>query len=80
MLTTLIFLRQGVAEGNPLIAWVLHGQSPWPGLIAAKAVATMMGFYCYRNGRMKVLRLANLGYVAIVTWNLTTILAAMLTR
>jgi hypothetical protein len=36
----------------------------------------LIGFYCYRNGKFAALRIANIGYFAIVGWNLLTIAAA----
>lgn len=80
-LTTLIFLNKGVAEGNPLVGWALpHAHAPWIGLLTAKLVATALGVYCYRNGRFTTLRLANVGYTAIVAWNLLAIAAALVMR
>jgi hypothetical protein len=74
MMTTLIFLRAGVAEGNPLVTLALaHGHAPWTGLIAVKIIATMIGLICYRTGRFSTLRLANAGYSLIVGWNLLAI-------
>ena len=76
-LTTLIFLSKGVREGNPVVAGMLpfvHAQ--WIGLVAAKLLATLIGFFCYRNGKFAALRIANFGYAGIVAWNLLTIAAA----
>ena len=76
LLTTLVFLHNGVAEGNPLLIWGLgHARSPWIGLVAAKLLAMLIGLYCYRTGRMTALRLANVGYFVIVGLNLVTIAA-----
>jgi hypothetical protein len=77
VLTTLIFLSKGVSEGNPLLLWTLpYAHAPWVGLIAVKLLAMLIGFCCYRNGRFAALRMANIGYSAIVGWNLLTIAAA----
>ena len=76
-LTTLIFLSKGAREGNPVVSEMLpfvHAQ--WIGLAAAKLLAMLIGFYCYRNGKFAALRIANFGYAAIVGWNLLTIAAA----
>jgi uncharacterized protein DUF5658 len=76
-LTTLIFLSKGIREGNPLFSWTtpfVHAQ--WAGLIAVKLFAMLIGFSCYRNGKFAALRMANIGYSAIVGWNLLTIAAA----
>jgi hypothetical protein len=77
--TTLLFLARGVAEGNPLLTMALpYAHEPWVGLVAAKLAATLIGFYCYRSGRIRVVRLANVGYFLIVAWNLATIAATSL--
>lgn len=78
LLTTFIFLSKGVAEGNFLLVSALpYTHAPWIGLVAAKLLATLIGFYCYRNGRINALRLANAGYFLVVGWNLTAIGAAI---
>jgi hypothetical protein len=81
VLTTVIFLGRGVPEGNPLMAWsmaIVHG--PWLGLILAKSAAALIGQYCYRTGRMTLLRRANAGYSLVVGWNLIAITAGALAR
>lgn len=81
VLTTLVFLKLGTAEGNPLLVWAMpHTHAPWVGLAAAKLLALVIGLYCYRNGRIKALRLANTGYSLMVGWNLTAIAAAVIAR
>jgi hypothetical protein len=39
-------------------------------------IAALASQYCYRSGRMKVLRRANAGYSVIVGWNLVAIAIA----
>lgn len=79
LLTTLIFLRAGMAEGNPVVLLArLQGHAPWIGLCAVKLLATMIGFFCFRGERFTALRLANIGYFLIVSWNLVAIGAATL--
>jgi hypothetical protein len=66
-------------EGNPLVSWALaRTHAPWAGLIATKLIATFIGQYCYRSGRMTLLRKANAGYSLVVGWNLLGIGAAAL--
>jgi hypothetical protein len=78
-LTTLAFLSKGVPEGNPLVSWALtRTHAPWAGLLATKLIATFIGQYCYRSGRMTLLRKANAGYSLVVGWNLVGIGAAAL--
>jgi Domain of unknown function (DUF5658) len=75
-LTTTAFLHRGIDEGNPLMGWVLSSTyAPWVGLLVTKLIAAVIGFYCYRSGRMTLLRLANVGYSLVVGWNLVAIAA-----
>ena len=81
VLTTLVFLSRGIAEGNPLVGWaLLSGHSPWISLIAVKLIAMLIGLYCYRSGRITALRLANTGYFLVVGWNLAAIAVAAIAR
>lgn len=81
LLTTLIFLRAGMAEGNPIVLFArLNGHAPWIGLCAVKIFAMMIGFFCFRAERTTALRLANAGYLLIVSWNLVAIAAGALAR
>lgn len=74
VLTTLVFLRRGVAEGNPLMGWAFsHAHAPWMSLVVAKLAAVLIAHYCYRYGRMRLLWRANIGYSLVVAWNLVTI-------
>ena len=80
LLTTLLFMSKGVQEGNPLLSWVLpYAHAPWIGLVVAKLLAALIGFGCYRYGRITALRLANVGYLLIVGWNLTAIAVVAIT-
>jgi len=80
-LTTLVFLRMGLTEGNPMMIWALKdAHAPWLGLIVTKTAAVLIGLYCYRNRRMKLLRRANKGYSLVVGWNLVGIAAAAIAR
>ena len=77
VLTTLVFLSKGVGEGNALVAWMLpHVQTPLVCLALAKVPAMTIGLYWYRRGRVNVMQLANLGYAAVVLWNVAVIVAA----
>ena len=68
-----------MAEGNPLMHWALAATAaPWAGLVVTKTIAALIGHYCYRSGRMTLLRRANAGYSLVVVWNLIGISAAML--
>jgi hypothetical protein len=77
VLTTLIFLSRGIGEGNALVAWMLpHVQAPLICLALAKVPAMTIGCYWYRRGRVNVMQLANLGYAAVVLWNVAAIATA----
>jgi len=81
VLTTLVFLSRGVAEGNPLVSLALSTtHTPWIALAAAKMMAAFIGQYCYRTGRMALLRRANTGYALVVGWNLIAIGFTLFTR
>jgi hypothetical protein len=70
-------MHKGVAEGNPLLVWLLpYVHAPWMGLVSAKLTAILIGFYCYRNSRIRALRLANASYCVMVGLNLTAIAAS----
>jgi hypothetical protein len=74
ILTTLIFLNHGMAEGNPIVRFALsHAYAPWVGLAAPKLAAAMIGQYCYRSRRITLLKRANAGYSLVVGWNLIAI-------
>jgi hypothetical protein len=76
-LTTLLFLSKGVPEGNPLVNWALfNAHTPWIGLVVTKLIAALIGHYCYRNGRITLLRRANVGYSLVVGWNLIALASA----
>jgi len=81
VLTTLTFLRSGVAEGNPLMHLAIaYAHTPWVGLVITKSIAVLIGGYCYRSRRMTLLRRANAGYSLVVGWNLVAIAAAAVAR
>jgi hypothetical protein len=81
VITTLVFLSKGVKEGNPLVSWALsNARAPWAGLVVTKLIAAFIGQYCYRSGRMTLLRRANAGYSLVVGWNLLSIAVAAVGR
>jgi len=71
VLTTLAFLANGVKEANPLVRFLLKaGPSPLAALILVKALAFALAIYCVRNSRQRLLSRVNLGFAALVMWNL----------
>jgi hypothetical protein len=77
LLTTLAFLGVGVQEGNPLVALALGaGNTPVVGLAIVKAIALLLGVYCWRAGRHGMLVRVNWLFAALVTWNLLALILA----
>jgi len=70
-LTTLVFLRHGVAEANPLIRFALGlSSSPAPPLLAVKAAGCALA---WRSQRLRLLGRVNCFFAACVVWNLLAI-------
>lgn len=75
ILTTVAFLMQGVAEGNPIVRWALaQGQNPIQSLIAVKVAAIALAAYCVVRSRHRVLRIANMFFAVLVAYNLVVII------
>ncbi len=76
LLTTVAFLLQGIQEGNPLVRWILHA-SPHPlgGLLGLKILALILGLYCWRFGKQRLLGRVNLLFAVLVAWNLVALIA-----
>jgi Domain of unknown function (DUF5658) len=74
-LTTIAFLVNGVQEGNPLVRFAISmGPNPMSGLIAVKIAAVMLGIYCWRMGRQRLLGRINIMFALIVAWNLIALI------
>jgi hypothetical protein len=75
LLTTLLFLHHGVAEGNPMIRAALAGSSQ-PGLMLAlaKGFAIALATVAWLSGRTALLRKVNLVFTLCVVWNLVAML------
>jgi hypothetical protein len=70
-LTTLVFLRHGVAEANPLIRFALGlSASPALPLFALKAAACALAWSAWRSERRRLLSRVNCFFAACVAWNL----------
>ncbi len=71
MLSTLAFLSCGVQEANPLVRLLMEiCGSALAGLILVKGLAVLLGLYCWRSGRVRLLARANVFFAALVGWNL----------
>jgi hypothetical protein len=78
-LTTLAFLVNGLAEANPVVAWLIEAApTPLAGLMIAKLGALALGVTSWRLGRTRLLARMNLLFAAVVTWNLVALILAKL--
>jgi F0F1-type ATP synthase membrane subunit a len=78
-LTTIAFLANGVQEANPLVRLALNmGSNPIGGLIAVKLLAAMLGVYCWRMGRQRLLSRINIMFAVLVAWNLVALIVGTL--
>ena len=70
--TTLLALRLGGTENNPLIHMFMS-IGPVAGLILAKVLVLLIAFGCVLSSRARALRHANIAFTGIVAWNLIVI-------
>ena len=78
-LTTIAFLTVGVQEGNPLVRLALHaGPNPMAGLLMVKMLAVLLGVYCWRVGRQRLLSRINLLFAILVAWNMVALITGSL--
>ena len=76
LLTTVIFLMQGLQEANPMVKFAMRAApSPLLGLVLVKVAALALGVYCWRLGRRSLLLRANVLFAILVSWNLLALLA-----
>ncbi len=76
-LTTVAFLMVGVQEGNPLVRFALEfAPTPLYGLLAVKVGALMLGLYCLRLRKHRLLARINLMFAIVVAWNLIALIIA----
>ena len=74
-MSTTAFLLLGVSEANPLVRLMFSiGPTPMAGLMIIKMVAVLLGVWCWRLGRQRVLVTANLLFALVVTWNLVFVI------
>jgi hypothetical protein len=78
-LTTIAFLVNGVKEANPLVRLALNlGHNPIGSLIGVKVLAVMLGFYCWRMGRERLLSRINAMFAVVIAWNLIALILGTL--
>lgn len=78
-LTTIAFLVNGVQEANPLVRLALTMvPNPIGGLIVVKLLAMLLGVYCWRMGRQRLLSRINVLFAVLVAWNLVALIVGTL--
>jgi hypothetical protein len=80
-LTTIAFLVHGVQEANPIVRFAM-AVSPGvlPGLLAVKGIALLLGIYCWRTGKVRLLSRINLLFAVLVAWNLVAMIVGAVAR
>jgi hypothetical protein len=74
-LTTVAFLLNGVQEGNPVVRWAIQvAPSPLVGLLFVKILAIGLGIYCWQSGKIRLLSKINVGFAALIAWNLVSLI------
>ena len=74
-LTTIAFLLHGIEEGNPLVRYfVTATANPIGGLLIVKVLAVLLGLYCWRMGKAKLLARINILFAVLVAWNLVALI------
>ena len=75
--TTLVFLRHGVGEGNPLIRALFSlAAGPALALTVAKAAGVVLAILAWRRGRQRMLSRVNVVFTGCVLWNLVAMALA----
>ena len=75
LMTTIAFLVNGIQEANPLVRLVLdRAPNPVSGLVVVKVFAILLGVYCWRVGRTRVLSRMNVLFAIVVVWNLVALI------
>jgi hypothetical protein len=75
--TTLVFLRHGVSEANPLVTALIRvSAQPAAAVLLVKAAACGLAVFAWRSRRTRLLRRANLFFALCVAWNLLAIAGA----
>jgi hypothetical protein len=75
--TTIVFLRHGVGEANPLVGALirLSGQ-PAIAVLLVKAAGCGLVAYAWKSRRVRLLKRANVFFALCVMWNLLAIAGA----
>ncbi|MEP7365482.1 MAG: DUF5658 family protein [Acidobacteriota bacterium] len=74
-LTTIAFLLIGVQEGNPVVRLCMNlAPTPMLGLAAIKLAALLLGAYCLKLGKDRLLSRINVMFAMLVAWNLVALI------
>lgn len=74
-LTTIAFMLHGVHEGNPLVRLAMSiSANPVSALLFVKVAAMVLGLYCWRVRRTRVLMRMNVLFAIVVAWNLVALI------
>ncbi len=80
-LTTVAFLMTGVQEGNPIVRAILsYSPSAIVGLALVKAAAVILGIYCWRTRRTRILMRINILFALVIAWNLVALIVGTAAR
>ena len=72
VITTLLGIRMGAQESNIVVARLMH-LGPTAGLLAAKCLGCLLVIAVFVGGKVRLIRLLNLWFAGLVTWNLVMI-------
>jgi hypothetical protein len=65
-LTTIAFMVNGVKEANPMVRLALNlGHNP---------IGSLIGIYCWRMGRERLLSRINAMFALVIAWNLIALI------
>jgi hypothetical protein len=67
-------LHNGLIEANPVLATVNETDVSVTRIIVFKAITVVIGIFCWRTGRERLLIRANVWYAAVVGWNIAMLL------
>jgi hypothetical protein len=74
-LTTIAFLANGIREANPFVRLMLSLiPSPIAALLSVKLMALLLGVYCWRMRRERLLTYINVLFAALVAWNVIVLI------
>ena len=74
-LTTIAFLANGIHEANPFVRMMLSFMpNPIAALMTVKLMAMLLGLYCWRMRRERLLSYINVMFAALVAWNVIVLI------